>query len=355
MLFVAGFYGTRVFSAPYSLSFEERQAIENRKKIEQFHIEISCKHWELYDNPRSPMASVVGRIYYSDGINLRQDSLRKRHVSIKGEEDIYTTIRVLTKDKTVGYLRGVDDAGNRCGVDIKPHGVDAAIPVIDVRKIGMQPSGFMFDFPIDKIIGRSDRKNNVITDDTFNGVPCKKIEYINSESGSKLTYWISPSKGYSVLCMVCNSDGKGKYEEFDTITDCTTVEVAEYKNSGLWFPTRASFTRTNEKTKKIEMKHDFEITVHSLNEPLNPEFFTLKSFGIPVGTDVLIYPDSKDENFYWDGYKISSNRIAAFDDVTEVERSRRLTRILTIVVLNTIAVICLYFYFRSRSNKKQSE
>jgi hypothetical protein len=336
---------------------EERQAIENRKKIETFHIEIACKYWELNDNPQAPMASVIGKTYYADGVNFRHDITRKRGVVIKGEESLFTTIWVYTKDQAIWYTRGINEYGQRCAVDIKPLGVDTPMTFTDVRTIGMKPAGFMFEGPIDRYIGYLDRKDSIAVDDMFGGVPCKKIAFTAPQSGARVTYWIAPSKGYSVLCMTGYCDGKeeGEFGEEFTVTECTTVEVAEYKNSGLWFPIRANFTRTNERTKEVVMKHDFEITVHSLNEPLDPDFFTLKSFGIPVGTDVLIYPDSKDENFYWDGYKISSNRIAAFDDVTEVERSRRLTRILTIIVLNIIAVICLYFYFRNRSNKKPPE
>jgi hypothetical protein len=347
---------TTSFSAEtYCLSLEERRAIENRKKIQRYHIEVECSSFDRY-HPHSQ--TIVGRSFFVDGDSMRYDTKYKRKVHFKDESDFYSLIHIWTKDQFIEYLSGADEAGEKWAVSIKPRDeeTDNANPLPpDIRSLGFNPCGYLSS-AIENYVGDTERSNLSVTDELLNGVPCKKIEYTHAKYGSVRTYWIAPSLGYSVIRMMVYYDGiprESTQELSAPMTNCTDVEVSEYKNTGLWFPKTMNFVRTNKATEEIELKQEFNINIVSLNERIAPEIFTLKALNMPAGTPVMLMPESIDNNYFWDGYDIKSEFGVPYAKSDEPKSHSFLRTILILIGLGLICAACIAKYIELRQNNKK--
>jgi len=322
----------------YRLAVEEKKAIENRQRITRYALEIDCQSFDPYNKNFS---KTVGRAFYFDGKNTRNDTRIKRDVQIRGEEDSYNHINVWTIDKLIDYTQGVLEDGKQSGVSIRSLDLaykEGTIPK-DPRSIGMNPSGFMFREPIETFVACLERDNCISSDEELRGIPCKKFEYTHSRLGTVVKYWIAPSHGYSVIRIESFHDGVPRtfpQEPNDPMTDCTDLDVLEYKNTGLWFPISMKFTRTNEKTKKIELSENYSIRIISLNDAIGSDVFTMKGMNIPVGTYVMQLPESIEDNYFWDGHEIKGERGSVFSTPDK----NRYTLLRTILILAGLGLIC---------------
>ena len=339
----------------YRLATEEKLAIENRKKISRYVIEMDCESFDPYDKNFS---KIVGRAFFFDGKNTRNDTRVKRDVQIRGEDDIYNRIQVWTKDKLIDFTQGAEEDGNRSGVAIRPIETarnENAIPR-DPRSIGMSPNGFMLHESIEKKLGCTERENPKSSDEIIRGVSCKRFTYTHPRYGTVNNYWIAPSLGYSVIRIESFHDGVPRafpQEPNDPMTNRTELEVSEYKSTGLWFPTSMKFVRTNEKTKDIELRENYTIRAISLNDTIDSDLFTLKGLDIPVGNYVMLLPDSAGDNFFWDGNEIQSEHGSVINRPSDTKRYTLFRTALIVVGLGLIAAACFSRYIQLHSNQRK--
>lgn len=347
-----------VCAEPYQLSYEERKCIENRKKIDRFHIEIE---YEMYDAFHPDMKQIAGMTFFCDGDNIRYDIKHKRKVQIKGQDDYYNVIHLWTKDQLVVYTQGLDEAGDNWAVDVKAKDLalkDGYHLPPDVRTIGMNASGFLFPQEIETVVGNLDREKSASTEENFQGLVCKKITYTDTKTGVEYTYWIAPSCGYGIVRMQSYYDGNPRssnQEKTPPMTNFTEIKLSEHKNSGIWFPAAMKFVCTS--GKKVDISQDFKIKTIALNEKIDPNHFTLKGLDIPVGTVVMKGRESIEDNFFWDGNQIQSERGTMLAEAALPEQYRLFRVILIVVGLGLICAACIskYIELRRKRQEKQSD
>ncbi|MDR1480883.1 MAG: hypothetical protein LBJ00_18315 [Planctomycetaceae bacterium] len=350
----------------YELHEFEKKAIESRLKIKKFHVTFSKRPESFYNREHSPSSEHMPLevVYYLDGEKSRRDIVKRHKNSLTGEDGL-THIDVWTEDSHTNYSSGILESGERSGVGItKRHILDPLQYGLmnssgDIRALGFASSGVTFKLSLSRPVGVTNRVDNSVQDDTINGVYCKKFCYYNHESGSRLSYWIAPSKGYSVIraetksndngCdmskinYVSNRDREDMIAQYKYIYSVTSVDVAEYKNTGIWFPISMNYER-GDGNGEIHNSEKYAITVHSLNESLDPKIFGLAGMDVPVGTYVMLVPDSGDDNYYWDGKKVAGEYASRFADQGGGGVVSFFVRML--LIITGLAMISMFFFLQ---------
>jgi hypothetical protein len=328
----------------YKLSLEERKAIENRKSITRYNLEIKINQSDVPD--------LVGLNFCVDGDNLRHERVYSRVVRSKDFKDLYSIVYVYQKDKVTTFMNEFGEGDPATSVTIVPRDTDELILPPDIRMIGMNPICYAYH-EIETVLGRADREDSTVTDEILNGIACKKFTYIHPEFGVKYTYWIAPKFGYSVIRMHSYYDGKPRSptQEPTAITSYTDSIVSEYKNTGIWFPTELHHVFTV--GGKLERTQDMFVKIISLNEPIDPELFTLKGLNVPAGTAVILLPESEYDNFFWDGHEIKSERGYNLSTPQNTDRLAIVRLVLIVIGLGLIAAACLVRYFKMIAKKNK--
>jgi hypothetical protein len=360
------------FAEEYKLHEFEKKAIENRLKIQKYHITISGSPFFIEAHQMTQVP--IEKTFYLDGDKSRWDITFEREYP-SGEKIISTYIRVWADDNETKFDTGVDSHGSKSAVSIIPKSYLGPLQYgllnhSNILRAGFNSCGLISNELTSKIIGVTDRLDSSVQDDTLNGIKCKKFSYVHPNYGIKCTYWIADSKGYSVLRMESKSyDGTFDESRINYAPNCeheyvksaygylhniTAVEVAEYKNSGLWFPVSMNFERRDAHG-KLHCSEQYTITVHSLNESLDPKFFELAGMNIPAGTDIMKLPESSDDNFYWDGKKIVSEfgKTSFGSHATASPTKISPLRLLIIIIgLAMISMACFFKYlaYRKKNN-----
>jgi len=168
----------------------------------------------------------------------------------------------------------------------------------DPRMIGMTPNAFetSHHFQLESYVGGPSEGTPKVSRDQIDDQLAWRVEYMHVND-CKVRYWIVPDKGYNVVKMEAEFEGDGI-----RFCDRSQSDFALDAKSGLWFPQRYRFRRTENGTPTSF--EDVEITTVSLNKPIAPRLFTLATMNVPPGTVVQRIPADPRGSVFWDGKDI---------------------------------------------------
>jgi hypothetical protein len=213
--------------------------------------------------------------------------------------------------------------------------------IVDCRVLGLTSIGLTAAVPLNFVLLDPNRKNFSIVEESINGIPCKKISSEHPNGAVTIT-WIVPAQGYSVLRMRMSSAD-------NSLVDQADYTVAEYKNSGIWFPTISEYKRM--RNGNIESFQNLSVQVVSLNEPLPADIFNPKSFDVPLGKTAYTAGKKSIGKLYWDGNKIANENETVLNSIPIPSRGNAFRYFLIAAGLALISIACLFKYLELRKKK----
>ncbi len=165
--------------------------------------------------------------------------------------------------------------------------------------------------------------------------------------------WIAPDQGYSLRKATKNIHNKERNEEKENMS--FEAEVEQHQPSGVWFPKSWRYSRklliNGEETKNEETGL---VTVHALNEPIDPACFSMENMDIPAGTEViwaLESPPPAKGTLYWDGHTIVSQGDFFLKQIEPQKRKSRMALIVSVNAALIFGIVALHLYRRYRRLK----
>ncbi|MDR1384891.1 MAG: hypothetical protein LBJ67_13745 [Planctomycetaceae bacterium] len=288
----------------------EKQTLHNRRAIKSWHVRTYTNRilheetGDVLDNEGSilPNGDIQRRLYtdyYYDGQHTREDTFFEYGTPAQQGIDFFSW------DDRYCYLytTGLDDEKGKFAIqaDTVKEALEkrgGIMPFLDIRIFGMFPTGLALrSFELTSRIGNPDRTNLEMTDDTIEGIACKKISFLDHRQNS-CVIWIATELGYNPIRFDSWNDEKG-------FRNTVNLKIEKHKESGIWFPV-SSIGDELYKGKPYSHTED-RVEIISFNKPFPIETFGLKEMNAPVGTRVYIVPPPNPaDNFFWDGEKIAS-------------------------------------------------
>ncbi len=151
--------------------------------------------------------------------------------------------------------------------------------MIDPRKIGMYPTGFMnlAQFELGGFMNTKHIKRFVAIESwKYDGRDCKVIVR-ESVSGAIGKVWIDPERDYSIVRF--EIENKAQAEPENSVYE---IELSYHPEAKRWFPSACSH-RWLRGTTPIEEER-VTIRAEKINQPIDRELFELSGMNIPPGT-----------------------------------------------------------------------
>ena len=153
-------------------------------------------------------------------------------------------------------------------------------------------------------VGRADRSSPTAVRDRHAGFDCWRVSYTTPKGGT-VAYWVDPERGYNVLRI------EGAFTSFAGKPIVDRVDCDLQKVEGLWFPRSCRYRRTEEGG-KVTSQEDLEVEVVSLNEPIDPEVFSLQGIDIIPEDATVVWVSDREPpvekpgigSLKWDGEKL---------------------------------------------------
>ncbi len=338
----------------------ERTAVAQRELIKTARLELTRRF--AVKTPGGKLLEVSSEL----------SSLERAQISIDGEQRRFdrVTNRVKVNGPDGQPMTPVDKSGNvearvvltadqflfceatefqgpvRNSVRVGPRtGAKPYEPMIfRVEMLGLipMPSGLLYRTPVEAFYGVAERTECTIEPERLDEVDTLKSSYVRAD-GQRVTVWIAPEMGHSVLQTEFSSISKGGKRR----TQRVHSKLTQHKE--LWFPFECEYTCYS----------DDELVAHELwvvknatfNSPIDPTVFTLAGLELPQGTYVV--GDSGQQGKLalgvWDGENLtdppSSPAVVSHPPPAAENRDR----LIWVAVLNAIAGLGLIgWYFRMR-------
>ncbi len=139
-----------------------------------------------------------------------------------------------------------------------------------------------------------DRFNEIITDETMNGIPVKHISY-DLPKEKHIDYWLAPQRNYLPLKVVYKSMIETTIGVIDDIESRTVEELTTYEYEwkqyppGVWFPSK--WTYVNKRDNIITSDNELITQEADFETPIPPERFTIQSV-TETKKKIVYYEDS---------------------------------------------------------------
>jgi len=147
------------------------------------------------------------------------------------------------------------------------------------------------------------------------------------------------------------AESKNKGHAYASSTEC---EYAQEAKSKVWFPSRVVHQRTVDG--RVEFDETVNVTVLSLNDPLDADVFKIKGMEIPPGTAVLDFLKSDGKGAtkgIWDGKEVvpaGKKRVASLlEAVPEISRPARQWWLYGYAVLFALMGAAVLYRFRRKA------
>ena len=223
------------------------------------------------------------------------------------------------------------------------HGADYnGTMLFDVRRLGLLPVplGAWHSIPESRsLLNDPNQLHSTLEDVERDG---QRLTLITRHGNDRVArMWIDEQRGPSVVRME-HAVTVGTEEILDTLT----VQVAEIGRH--WFPVEVTYSRSVDgiplgPTERTQLK-DIR-----LDAPLEPELFTLASFDVQRGEQVLVTPTPTNGNPIWDGTKL----VSANEPAEKLLPVRRQLQFWLVVANLAIAAVCVIAYWRARSQQSK--
>ncbi|NQT14623.1 MAG: hypothetical protein HQ582_17835 [Planctomycetes bacterium] len=322
----------------------ERRVIANRLAMHQWRIRVSFTR-ESKGTRREPDAPVgTGYTFYLDGKRSRVDWTFRYIKKPPGiDEGSYTSTAIWSDDQHIDYSTQCFEDGAKSALEVADrewslkNEANGEIRLPPLRALGMLPFGLLINGTMTDCIGNPNRTELRMSDDIVDGIKCKKISFV-SEGGLPSRVWVAPDMGPSVVRM--EQEWKAKSHNYFYRTD---VVVEEYRNTGIWFPVSAEW-RQSQDGNDSTMREAVQVEILSLNEPLDPKFFTIADLNVPAGSFVNKRPSTA--NHIWDAEQVVNENSAELLDQRGDENGTSGRRIALLGTALLLAVLCGVFLWR---------
>lgn len=177
---------------------------------------------------------------------------------------------------------------------------------------------------------------------SWKGKECFLVEYRTSNDVEKKIYY-SPEHGLQPVFMD-SSDTRSKVS-----LECDLAKVGRL---GIWYPTSCVYKQFVDGD--IVEEENLEVTVHQMNEPPEPEVFSLEGMNIPAGTVIFRFPEEKrGEQLIWDGAKIVQlNELNSPREPLTQRKSTVVKRPLFFLISSALALMAAIILFIYRMKRK---
>lgn len=165
---------------------------------------------------------------------------------------------------------------------------------IDIRKLGISPVDSLIQaYHLQEVLSRGDLFEEAIESSSLDGLACWKVTF-KTRDGLDWELWFCPDQGNSLI----RSQMSEKSTNYQWTVDSRS---RPFGSPPIWFPVQLQYTAVEKGV--VNRVEKTEITIHSINEPIDPAVFTVAGINPPAGTRAMIYPyDPSTGNIWsWDG------------------------------------------------------
>lgn len=216
--------------------------------------------------------------------------------------------------------------------------------IFRVEMLGLipMPSGLLYRTPVDAFYDVPERTGCTIEPERLDEVDTLKSSYVRAD-GQRVTLWIAPDLGHSVLQTEFSSLSKAGKRRMQRVHS----KLAQ--QGDIWFPSECEYTCYS----------DDELIGHELwivrnatfNSPIDPAVFTLAGLDLPQGT--YLVGDSGQHGKLavgvWDGEKLTDPPRSPTVLSQPPPAAENRDRLLWTAAFNTVAGLALIgWYFRTR-------
>lgn len=147
----------------------------------------------------------------------------------------------------------------------------------------------------ESFVGSATRSGARIEAAEWDGERAWKVSHIETKGGgtTSVRYWVLPERDHNVVRMEMGFDNRGVPNECSV--QCTLVRVRD----AVWFPHTVRFEHVA--GGELRKREDLEISILSLNEPVDPLLFEPATMNIAPETQVARVPQDPRGVLKWDG------------------------------------------------------
>ncbi len=294
-----------VAERPLDVDAVVERLIANRSRIEdRWHVEI---HWTVEPPEPPPVtglrATNVSLTTWRDGPLYRTETVRryKPEERFSGlEAELYTEYFIRNGPKKYHWSTKREPSegvpgGSRCALAIfDRQNTEAADTGRNIRWMGWYIAPLS---PHPDSFFRSPGFEWSVHPGEWDGITCHVLKGVRQGDREGIAeVWVAPEHGWSVI--------RGTFAD-DILKIETTIDVQQWKESGIWLPTRV-VRRFSDSDSQLIAQQTVTYAVHSLNEPIDPAVFTLETLPVDPGTVVAFYPPRGGSltRHVWDGEKV---------------------------------------------------
>lgn len=332
-------FGTNISIVPEKVKELEDDILARRRAIKSGQIRVS-RIWKSTLPPGDRQDVITT---WFDGPLVRED-LRQGSV---------TTTRCYGADRFYTYSdqKFADGGGYVMQVRDLQHADRAQWYVHQPTMLMLHPLWFRAAgrFHMESYIRTPSRSNFSAEQTPLDGVDTWKVSYdIVQKVPSRVTYWVVPSQGFSIVRMEQSYSGPDGMAYRDMVR--ATVKQA---SAGIWFPVSVVYERTE--NNRLMIQEDLTVELISANEGMDPSVFQPETMNVPAGTTVVRVPPDPRGNLIWDGKRIvvetARDRLARLSEATKwsAHGSDRLRRAVFLGLSALLAVIGALLYWRRRA------
>lgn len=335
----------------------ESEVLEHRRRIQQVNLEFDSLLC-VDDGCRAGNYMHSTGHYYLDGKKKRFDSTVVSGATTLAMKD-YSEV-ICFSDSV--YIYHANEMAGAYPISVNMFDFDhvnaglvtARVP--DARAIGMAPATLrnLIYFNLESFVGRTDKKNANVSPSTHKGIPCWLLRYTTSDKFDDQLY-IAPSMDYSVIYFKIDAYDNSQEVPRRAIvrTDVVDTEMAKDQASGLWFPKRAHYRAYVRG--ELQREERLTLNVKSLNQDLDPSYFTLSTMDVKPGTHIQRIPPSPDGELYWDGTSIKVEDASGDTAPPPPPQRGHGRRWFLIANALIFAIVAVYLLVKAMSRKSKEE
>jgi hypothetical protein len=328
----------------------QKAILANRAAIKAWHVAISI-HVDPNDGSQGEDTdSVTGLVSYCDG-DFQRHEVTSRYLPSEQFPGLSANEYVdylVWNDREVLFWSTQQFPSSKCAIRVTDRSHDpqanvAGALLFDVRWLGWEPQ---LDAHPQELFSNPRLRDWRVSDEEWQGIPCKKLIY-RYDTGSYLgTLWVSPERGYSVLRHDAEYTANGQAGRLEG-----TFLVKEWHDSGIWYPETA-IRESKDAAGKVLRREEMSFQVHSINERLDRSLFTVAALAPTLGTRVFFTPDDRQSSRYrfeWDGHEIVQVReSSAALQKSEAPSAMRWLLLANAFALTVICAVCMWRAFRQK-------
>lgn len=212
---------------------------------------------------------------------------------------------IVTPDR---YITDHEDTTNPVVVEIAPairhNSPREHFGILNVQALGMSPNGAarLAHAHVEMLMNRSDRTPPKVHADIRVGINTWRIDYEikngEKEGRPKVSLWVSPSQGFSVVGIEFRSDQDG--HRYTSIVDS---QMRQYPDKGFWYPSK--LIMTSKEDDRITNRQEVIVEEARFGGPIDEIAFTPSGLELKPGQKVVDSSSGVPWLKVWDGKELA--------------------------------------------------